>query len=359
MQKARVGIVGCGTISDIYLKNCVSDEFIEIVAVSDLNEQAAREKAKQYNIQRVLTPDELYTDPDVDMILNLTIPAAHAEVSLKALENGKHVFLEKPLSISLQDADQILQVAKEKGLQVGVAPDTFLGGGLQTCRQLIDEGSIGKPVAATAFMMSHGPESWHPNPYFYYQEGAGPLFDMGPYYLTALIHLIGPFRRVTGSAQSALKERIATSPERNGEVIPVNTPTHVTGVIDFENGAVGTLIMSFDVWGATLPWIEIYGTEGTLRVPDPNTFGGPVYIKKAGELDWTELALTHGNTENERGLGLKDMARAIVTGSPTRASGEMGYHVLEAMHGFYTASTNNQHYAMQSQCERPAPVETK
>jgi predicted dehydrogenase len=352
MEKIRVGIIGCGNISDIYFKNCRSYENIEVVACSDLDIGKAQEKANTYDTVAISLED-LYKSKEIDLVLNLTIPRAHAEVSLKALQAGKHVYLEKPLSTSLEEGRKILDLANEKGLLVGAAPDTFLGGGIQTCKTLIESGEIGRPIAATAFMMSHGPESWHPNPGFFYQEGAGPLFDMGPYYLTALINLIGPVRRVTGSAQVTFPERTATSEARLGEKIQVNTPTHVAGILDFANGAVGTLITSFDVWGSSLPWIEIYGTEGSLRVPDPNTFGGPVFVKKQGDQVWREVSLTYGNIENSRGIGLHDMAAAISTGEAHRASGEMAYHVLEIMHGILTSSKTDQHYHLTSSCKIP------
>jgi predicted dehydrogenase len=355
MKKIRVGIIGCGNISDVYFENCQSYEILDVLACSDLDMEKAREKESLYQIA-ALSLEDMYSNQEIDLVLNLTIPSAHAEVSLKALQFGKHVYLEKPLAISLEDGKSVLNLAKEKGLLVGSAPDTFLGGGIQTCKTIIESGEIGSPVAATAFMMSHGPESWHPNPNFFYQEGAGPLFDMGPYYITALINLMGPIRRVTGSAQISFSERIATSEARKGERIQVNTPTHVTGILDFEKGGVGTLITSFDVWGSSLPWIEIYGTEGSLRVPDPNTFGGPVFVKKSSEQNWREVPLLHGNTDNSRGIGLKDMAEALATGGAHRASGEMAYHVLEVMNGILISSREEKHYQLKGTCKVPAAL---
>jgi predicted dehydrogenase len=272
-----------------------------------------------------------------------------------AAQAGKEVFCEKPLALTREQAAAMLTLARHKRLCVGCAPDTFMGAGIQTCRKLIDDGWIGQPVAATAFMLSHGPESWHPNPFFFYQPGAGPLFDMGPYYLTALVSLLGPVRRVTASARASFPERIATSKEHYGERIPVNTATHVAGVLDFASGVVGTLIMSFDVWAHTLPRIEIYGSEGSLAVPDPNTFGGPVLVRRAGDRDWREAPLTH-NPDTGRGIGPADLAYAARSGRPHRASGDLAYHVLDLMHAFLEASESGQHIVVQSTCTRPAPL---
>ncbi|HEX7066044.1 MAG TPA: Gfo/Idh/MocA family oxidoreductase [Bacillales bacterium] len=353
MAKIKAGIIGCGNISSIYFKNCSGFKDLEVVACADLDLQRAKDKAEEFGIQKAYTVDELLADRDIQMVINLTIPAAHGQVCLQALEAGKHVYVEKPLSISLEDGKKILHMAEEKGLLAGGAPDTFLGGGLQTCRKLVDDGWIGKPVAASAFMTSHGVEMWHPNPDFFYQEGGGPLFDMGPYYLTALISLIGPVKRVTGSAGISFPERTITSEPNYGKTIKVNTPTHIAGVLDFENGAIGSLITSFDVWGAQLPRIEIYGETGTLSVPDPNTFGGPVQVRRQNEKEWKEVPLTHGYTSNSRGLGAADMARAILEGRPHRANVGLTYHVLELMHGFHQASREGKHYHLESTVERP------
>jgi len=214
-----------------------------------------------------------------------------------------------------------------------------------------------QPVAAVAFMMNHGPEHWHPDPDFYYQVGAGPMFDMGPYYLTALVNLLGPVRRVTGSAQITSLERTITSEPKYGTMIRVNTPTHVAGLMDFASGAVGTIITSFDVWGSNLPRIEIYGTNGTLSVPDPNTFGGPVGLTRARQQEWENVPLTHGHAENSRGLGVADMAAAIRSGRSHRASGALAYHVLDLMHAFHDASREGKHIDVASTCERPAALQ--
>jgi predicted dehydrogenase len=231
-----------------------------------------------------------------------------------------------------------------------------MGAGIQTCRKLIDDGWIGEPIGATAFMASRGHESWHPDPEFYYEFGGGPMLDMGPYYLTALINLIGPIKRVTGSARITFPERIITSAPKYGCRITVETPTHIAGVMDFENGAVGTIITSFDVWAAQLPKIEIYGADGSLSVPDPNSFGGPVYVRRKGASQWNEIPLTHGFSENSRGIGLADMAYALLSGRQHRANGDMAYHVLDVMYGFLDASESSRHYEVPSTCKRPSPL---
>ncbi|UQZ83593.1 1,5-anhydro-D-fructose reductase [Paenibacillus konkukensis] len=312
MEKVRVGIVGCGKISGIYFKNCGSFAAPEVAACADLNVERARASAEEYGIPKAYSVQELLADPDIDLVINLTIPAAHAEVCLQALEAGKHVYVEKPLAVTREEGKRILDTARSKGLLVGSAPDTFLGGGIQTCIKLIRDGWIGTPVAASAFMIGRGHEHWHPDPEFYYAPGGGPMFDMGPYYLTALVAMLGPMQRVTGSAKISYPERTITSQPKFGQTIQVQTPTHVAGVIDFHGGAIGTIITSFDAFGGSqLPRIEIYGSQGTLSVPDPNTFGGPVLLRRADAKEFSEIPLTHGYTDNSRGLGVLDMAYAI------------------------------------------------
>jgi predicted dehydrogenase len=352
-QKVAVGIIGCGNISGAYIKGCRQFEILEVAACADIVMERARETAERYGIPKAYSVSELLHDADVDIALNLTIPAAHAGVSLQALAAGKHIYSEKPLALTAVDGQAILDEAARHAVRVGCAPDTFLGGGLQTCRKLIDEGQIGEPLAATAFMMSGGPESWHPNPAFFYEVGAGPLFDMAPYYLTALINLLGPIARVTSMARISFEERIATCEARYGERIPVSTPTHVAGLLDFAAGPIATLITSFDIkGGAELPRIEIYGSQGTLSVPDPNTFGGPVRLRRAGEDAWREIPLTH-SPDVRRGVGVADMAYGIESGRPHRASGELAYHVLETMELLLAASEEGRHLALSSTCDRP------
>jgi predicted dehydrogenase len=297
----------------------------------------------------------MLADPEIEIIVNLTPPTAHAAISLAALEAGKSVHSEKPLGLDREEGRKIIETARKRGLRVGCAPDTFLGGGQQTCRKLIDDGWIGEPVAATAFMLGHGPEGWHPNPGFFYLRGGGPMFDMGPYYLTALINLLGPVRRVTGSARISFKERVSPGPKNLGMSWPVEVPTHVAGVLDFAAGPVGTLITSFDSWGHNLPRIEIYGSQGSLSVPDPNTFGGSVRVRRAGVQEWTEIPLSH-SSEVGRGIGVADMAYGIRCGRPHRANGDLAYHVLDLMQSFIEASDSEHHIHVQTTCERPVAL---
>jgi len=349
--KVTVGIIGCGNIFNQYIKGCRAFDILEVKACTDLDMSRAKAKADEHNIPCACTVEELLTDPDVQIVVNLTVPKVHAEVSLAAIVAGKNVHSEKPLAVTRADGQKILAAAKDRGVLVGCAPDTFLGGGLQTCRKLIEDGAIGTPVAATAFLASHGPEGWHPNPDFFYQTGGGPLFGMGPYYLTALISLLGPVKRLTGSARASFPERIAG----DGRRLPVEVATHIAGVLDFAAGTVATLITSFDVWSHHLPRIEIYGSEGSLTVPDPNTFGGPVYLRRFDEQDWREVPLTHNGTVG-RGIGVADMAYALTYGRPHRASGAMAYHVLDIMHGLLDASDSNCHIQVQSTCPQPEPL---
>lgn len=357
MNQVKVGIIGCGKISGIYFKNCRSFPMVEVAACADLDLERARAAAEEHGVPKACGVQELLDDPGIDIVINLTIPAAHAEVCLQAIHAGKHVYVEKPLAVTREEGRSILDAAKAKGVLVGSAPDTFLGGGIQTCVKLIEDGWIGTPVAATAFMLGRGHEHWHPDPEFYYAKGGGPMFDMGPYYLTALVAMLGPIRRIAGATKMSYPERTITSEKKFGKVIPVETPTHVAGVMDFHSGVIGTMITSFDVFGGhQLPRIEVYGSLGTLSVPDPNTFGGPVLLKRHDAKEWKEIPLSHGYAENGRGLGVLDMAYAIRNGRPHRANGELAYHVLEAMHGFHDSSDEGKHYLMQSSCERPAPM---
>lgn len=356
IKPVNVGVIGCGNISGIYLEAGRTFEILKIAACADLDLDRARAQAAAYGVPAACSVEALLADPSIELVINLTVPGAHATVALAALAAGKSVYNEKPLAIERADAQRMLALAAAQGRLVGCAPDTFLGGGLQTCRALIDAGAIGVPVAATAFMLGHGPESWHPNPGFFYQRGAGPMFDMGPYYLTALIALLGPVRRATGSARISFAERTITSQPLHGTTIAVTTPTHVAGVLDFASGPIATLVTSFDVWAAELPRIEIYGSLGTLSLPDPNTFGGPVRMRLAGEAAWRELPITHGYTANSRGLGVADMAYALRSGRAPRASAALAYHVLDLMHAFHDASLAGQHIELASTCERPAAL---
>jgi predicted dehydrogenase len=281
LNPINVGIIGCGNVSSQYLKAAKFFQSFQISALADLELSRAEARAAEYGVKHAMSVDDLLAS-DVDLIINLTIPDAHARVSKQILDAGKAVYSEKPLGTVREDAKPILDTAESKGLRVGCAPDTFLGAGLQTSRKVIDDGWIGEPLGASAFMTSRGMEMWHPDPTFFYQPGAGPLFDVGVYYVTALVHLLGPVAKVAGTAKTSFAERTVTSQPNFGAKIPVNTPTHISGLLSFESGAVGTLMTTFDVWASELPRLELYGSEGTLSVPDPNTFGGPVRIKRAG-----------------------------------------------------------------------------
>ena len=358
MSLQRIGVVGCGNISDIYFTNLTGmfGKQVKVTALTDLIPERAEKASAKYNVPYIKNTSDLINSPDVDIILNITEPYNHYRVALEAVKAGKHIYGEKPLCATREEALEVMKMAAEKKLLVGNAPDTFLGAGIQTCRKIIDEGRIGKTVAATAFMVNHGHENWHPGPEFYYKNGGGPMFDMGPYYLTALITLIGPIARVSGSTKKSFDNRTITSEPLNGKVIDVDVPTHIAGIMDFASGAVGTIITSFDVYSHTLPCIEIYGSEGSLRVPDPNTFGGQVFISRFREANWTEVPLLKNYSENSRGLGLADMADAISTGKTHRASGELSYHVLEVMHGFHDASDSGAYYNLKSCCKQPEPL---
>lgn len=350
----RVGIVGCGNISRQYLDSLQRLPNLRLTAVADLNQEAARTVADAHGVEAT-DPDALLGRDDVDVVLNLTTPQAHAPVSIAALAAGKHVYLEKPFATSLADADAMLAAASAAGRRIGSAPDTVLGTGTQTARALIDRGDIGEPVAATAFMLSAGHESWHPSPGFYYEVGGGPLLDMGPYYLTSLVTLLGPIASV--SAMSGRPRQVRVAPAgapRAGEAFPVEVETTVSALLQHEGGAVSTLVVSFDVVASTLPRIEVYGTEGTLGVPDPNRFDGEVTLGRHGAFAPVEPLAGYAGAG--RGYGLADMARAIADGGPHRQSAELGYHVNEVMERILEAAATDSVVEVRSRCERPAAV---
>lgn len=355
MKRTKIGVIGCGNISGAYFKAGLTFRNLEIAACADLDPARAKAKAAEFNIPKACTVKELLADPTIEIVVNLTIPKAHAEVVLAAIKAGKHVYGEKPLAVTREEGRKILAAAKARKLRVGSAPDTFFGGGIQTCRKLIDDGWIGKPVAASAFMTCPGHESWHPQPEFYYDIGGGPMLDMGPYYLTALVNLLGPIRRVSGSARITRPKRMITSQPQCGKIMEVKALTHYAAVLDFAQGTIASMIMSFDVQAAQLPRIEIYGTEGTLSVPDPNCFGGPVRLGRAGK-EWVEVPLTHGYTDNSRSIGVADMAAAIASGRPHRASGQLAFHVLDAMEAAAEASAAGKAVTLSSTCNRPAAL---
>lgn len=351
-----VGIVGTGVISGTYLDHLGRLPGVEVVAVADLDLARAQAIADQHAGIRALSPADLMAAPDVDLVLNLTIPAAHAPVHQAALQAGKHVYGEKPLAVDRAEAEPLLKLAAANNLRIGCAPDTVLGTGTQTARAALDRGDIGVPTAASASFVTPGHELWHPAPEFYYQPGGGPVLDMGPYYVTSLVTLLGPVRRVTGRAGRAKQQRTVASGPKAGQVFEVEVPTHVSGILEHASGALTTVLMSFDVWAARLPKIEIYGTEGSLSVPDPNTFDGTVEIATATERNWTPLPVLGGYAGAGRGVGVADMARAIRTGGPHRADGALAYHVLDVLESLLEAADQDQPVDVASTVERPAAV---
>ena len=357
MKQQRIGVIGIGKISGIYLDNLtgIFGKRVVLAGLADIIPERAEQAAKEYSVKHFKNAEELIESPDIDIVLNLTQPQHHFDVALKAVNAGKHVYNEKPFCAKREEALEISEKATAKKVLLGSAPDTFMGAGMQTCRKLIDDGWIGKPLAATAFIMSRGMEHWHPAPEFFYKVGGGPMFDMGPYYITALVNLLGPVERICGSAKMGIKQRIITSEPLNGTIIDVEVPTHITGVLDFASGVVGTIITSFEVYSHTLPCIEIYGSEGSLRVPDPNTFGGPVFVQRLMEEKWFEMPLVGAFSENSRGLGITDLAEAVSEGRPHRANGELACHVLDIMHGIHDASASGKYYKPVSSCKRPEP----
>lgn len=339
-EPTRIGLIGLGVISEQYLDTLREHPAVRIAAVADLRAERAAEVAASLDRARSLSVDALLAADDIDVVVNLTIPAAHADIARAAIAAGKRVFGEKPLATTLDDAKQIVADAEAAGVEVGSAPDTVLGTGIQTARAAVESGLIGTPTAATATWVSAGHEHWHPNPDFYYREGGGPLFDMGPYYLTSLVHLLGPVVSVTGDVSRGRSERVIGSGPRAGESIAVEVDTHVTGTLRHATGALSTVTFSFDAAGSTASPIEVHGEAGSLAVPDPNNFDGVVRHLAPGARDWVELPPTAGYVAAGRGIGVIDMVRGGAeadgaagggASSPGRASGAMALHVTEIM----------------------------
>lgn len=379
MRKLKLGIIGCGVISHTYIKNIKAlFPLLEIAACSATTREKAESVAALYGIPKALSTEELLKDPEIELVVNLTTPAVHTEINRKILMAGKHLYCEKPFALTLEEAKEILDLAKERNLRVGCAPETFLGAGLQTCRKALDEGWIGRPVMVTANMTGYGPETWHANPEFYYKKGAGPMLDMGPYYLTALVALLGPIHQTACFASTGRKTRTIYSRPLRGKTIEVEVPTSYTGILQFESGVHGNINMTFDTWHSTLPKLEIYGTEGTLLIPDPNMFGGKIKIfRKEKVLDSLNRDLLDGKErpystlyenlqelpqlyeeplEYMRGLAIMDMAYALADGRKHRTNEELVYHVTEACLSFDFAAEANQIYRMTSTCDRPEPL---
>lgn len=359
MNPLRVGVVGAGTISGQYSATLARLPQAQVVAVCDLQPDRAAAFAAQHEGARVVEPAQLLAADDVDLVLVLSLPESHAGLAHDALAAGKHVYVEKPLATSVAEGREVVKAAHGAGLRVGCAPDTVLGTGIQTARAVVDAGRIGTPHSATAFMTTPGHERWHPAPEFYYQPGGGPLLDMGPYYLTSLVQLLGPVVRVTGAATRPSSTRTIGNGPRAGEQFPVEVDSTVSGTLEHASGALSTLIMSFDTWAARLPRIEVHGTRGSLSVPDPNVFAGPVELFSADAPDagWTEVGVLAGYRDTGRGCGVADLALAVAAGRPHRAGAELALHVLDIMESVQVAADTHTSVTLTTTCERPAPVD--
>ncbi|MBQ3078407.1 MAG: Gfo/Idh/MocA family oxidoreductase [Clostridia bacterium] len=358
MNKVKVAMIGVGCISGIYLEN-ITKVFrdIELIGVCDLVRERAESAQEKYNIPKIYeTMHDAFDDPEVEIVLNLTRPYEHFEVTKAALLKGKHVYSEKPLGASLEEGQALVKLAEEKGLMLGGAPDTFMGAGIQTARKLIDDGFIGTPVGSAAFMICRGHESWHPDPDFYYQYGGGPMFDMGPYYLTAMINLMGGVESVMSASKKSFDKRLITSQPFAGTPIDVNVNTYIAGTVKYESGAIGTLFTTFDAYYPYQARFEIYGSEGTLFIPDPNTFSGPVKLFRPEEGEVREIPLMFDYAQNSRALGLDDMAVAIRTGRPARADYNQTFHVLDIITGFERSAESGKWIDMSTKYIRKAPM---
>lgn len=362
MKRTKVGIIGCGMISETYFNASKRFRNLEVVACSDIIPSRSQAKFEAHGVKN-MTNEELLAIPEIEVVLNLTPPQVHSKIAMDTLNAGKHAYSEKPFGVDAEDAAKVMALAKQKGLRVGCAPDTFLGGGQQTARKLIDDGWIGKPLSGTAMVLGRGPEKWGQAPFFY-DYGAGPMLDLGPYYVTALVNMLGPAKSVVAMTTKGFDYRTFA-----GEVAemyqdkykpydryPVNVTTHLTGVIEFQSGALITMISSFDVYHHGHAPIEIYGTEGSLQVPDPNTFDGPVRVFRNGYDAWKDVPLPYGYRENSRSIGASDMINALRSGRPHRASGELANHVLEIMLSFDKSSKLGQKVELTTTCQRPAPL---
>lgn len=354
MDKVKIGVLGAGAISGIYFENLTRLFLeVEVAAVCDFVREKAEEAQKEYKIPKVYdTMEELLQDPEIDIILNLTRPNEHYKTTKAALMAGKNVYSEKPLATTYEEGKELKTLAEEKGLLLGGAPDTFLGAAIQTCRKLIDDGFIGETIGAAARMVCRGHESWHPAPEFYYQYGGGPMMDMGPYYITALVNLMGGVKEVSGMCGKSFDQRVITSEPKKGSVIDVEVPTHTAGMLRFENGAIGTILTTFDVHYDQQASLEIYGTKGTLRVPDPNYFGGGIFLLRPEDGEFKEMPLLFDYKENSRGIGVVDMAKALRKKRPFRTEVQQTLHVLEILTAFEKSSNEGSYVSMESSYSR-------
>ncbi len=362
-----IGLIGCGNISGTYLQRAPEFDAIRLKACADADAERAEGAAAEYGVE-AMTPEALLADPEIALVINLTPPLAHAEVGRQVLAAGKHLYSEKPLTATAAEAQELLDTANAAGLRVGCAPDTFLGGGHQQARRLVDDGAIGRPIGGSVRFLSHGMEHWHPNPSFFFKAGGGPLLDIGPYYLTAMVNLLGPVSAVIAHATKGFEERIVTSEPRHGERIAVEVPTHVEGALEFAGGAVISLTATWDVWPFDRYRLELFGTEGSMQMPDPNFFGGATRLTKDGNtidtlepdgFDYATPNLVSGSgasVANYRIIGVVDIAEAIRDGRPHRASGQLAYHVLEVLEALQRSSKEGRRIAIESTCKRPEPM---
>ncbi len=354
--RVGIGIIGCGNISSQYLKAMRDFPVLEIIAIADMRSDVAEKKAAEFGL-RAVSVEDLLASAEVDVIVNLTIPRAHVEVGLRAIAAGKHVYGEKPLGISFAEAGKLIEAATARGLRVGSAPDTFLGGSHQRARAVIDAGEVGAIIGGTAYFACPGHERWHPDPAFYYDIGGGPVLDMGPYYITDLVNLLGPVASVQAMSSMAQAERPILSEPKRGQMMPVRVATHVAGLLRFHSGAIIQVTLSFDVPAHQHLPFELYGSKASLLVPDPNMFGGEVKLRHAGDADWSVIPTDMPYADaNYRSLGVADMAHALLSGRPHRASGALALHVLEVMEAFEVASREQRPVAIQTPVERPEPL---
>jgi predicted dehydrogenase len=357
-KRLNVAVVGAGMISSVYLANLTGFKVVKVKAVADIIPEKAQKMAGDFNVEKSCSVEEVLEDPNIDLIVNITVPKAHAEISLKAISAGKNVYSEKPLATNREDGKKLLEAARTHDVRVGCAPDTFLGGGFQTARKLLDDGWIGKPVAAVAFRADHGPDE-HPNGAFFYQKGGGPLFDMGPYYLTDLVNLLGSAKKVTAMTRISYPERTELSKPPWGKIVNVEVPTLITGSIEFHSGVLCATVNTFDVWGTHLPHIEIYGTTGSISVPNPNRYGGNTLIKRVDQENWSEVPPMGGFINDPmdfRGIGVLDMVLAILGKREHRANLNVAYHVLDIMQSYYDSAESEKVAHVDSTCKRPEPL---
>lgn len=364
----NVGILGCGSISDAYCTGLSNSSYVKLVACADRDIEAARTLAERHGLRGTAIKD-LLDDAGIDIIINLTPPTVHAEVGRQILDAGKHLYQEKPLATDIEDARLLIAQAARLGLRIGCAPDTFLGAAHQACRDEIDAGAIGRPIGGSVHIISNGMESWHPNPRFFFEPGGGPLFDVGPYYVTQLVHLLGPVSEVTSMGCIGRDKRIVGSGPNRGCMIPVQVPTTVYAILQFQCGALISFTASWDAIAHQHgPSLELFGTDGSLAGPTPNFFDGSVQVCKAGS-PWRDIStaawafgqanylLPDGSrVANHRGLGVIEMAAGILTGRPHRTNAELAFHVLEVLVAIERAAATGQRQHVTTLIDRPVPL---